>query len=133
MISETVKLNDDTKYINMLEMWGKEEYEIMGCPGEPDAHINFYLPICFDAEAAFGLRSCESSGSDYINLYADWYPESKLATMTLCHITEEDDTAYVVELDQRQMQKLQEVISIICKDAYGKSPNEIWEQAFQED
>lgn len=130
MVFETVKLNGGTKYIDMLEMWGKEEYEIMGCPGEPDAHINFYLPICFDAKDAFGLRCYEGDGSDYINLYADWYPENKATTMTLCHITEEDDTAYIAELDQQQMQKLQEVIPIICKDAYGKSPNEIWAQEF---
>lgn len=90
--------------------------------------INFYLPVVFDPDEAFGLDVCGEHNDDYINLYLDWYPADKHIELTVSYIGRNCDECFKVNLTDKQYQRLAERLPEICKDAYGKTPEEICEE-----
>lgn len=115
--------------IEQLEMWSKEEYDIALSPDDDSVEkINFYLPVVFDPDEAFGLDVCGEHNDDYINLYLDWYPADKHIELTVSYIGRDCDECFKVNLTNKQYQRLAERLPEICKDAYGKTPEEICEE-----
>ena len=62
-----------------------------------DDHINAYLETWFDVDLRFGLETEDTD--DYVNLYADYYPESDklVVTYIIVHFDGKDDEDFQVE------------------------------------
>lgn len=114
----------DTSCLQQFEMWGKEEWSIEGDGDE--VYLNFYLPIVFDVDKAFGLHVNTDENDDYINVYLNWYPYTDKVELVVCYMAPDADEAYDVEMSDEQIAKLKAVLPEICKAAYGATPRELW-------
>ena len=72
-------------------------------------HINACLETWFDVDARFGTETADTA--DWINLYADYYPEDGRleAYYTLCR-NEGDDESFPVELAEEETQAILEAM-----------------------
>ena len=112
----------NSSFLDRIEMWKQEEYCL------EDDHINFYIPLTFDIEEAFGLELNPDETDDYINLYVDWYPNNKSVEMFISYIpNDSEDFCLDVVLTDEQKEKLKSIVEKECKTEYGSYPWEIWE------
>lgn len=120
----------DTSLIQKIEIWGREEWTIE--KNGDEVYLNFYIPIVFDANKAFGLNICTDGTGDYIDLYLNWYPQSEKIELVLCCMAQDTSEAYNVKLDAEQADALHAALPELCKIAYGYTPRELWENAVKE-
>lgn len=120
----------DPSVIGQFEMWGKEEWCVEGEGSE--AYLNFYIPVTFDANKAFGLNIQAAETDDYINVYLNWYPQTDSVELIVCYVAPDADKAYEVVLTDDQKEELKRILPEICNAAYGSTNRELWEKAVQE-
>lgn len=120
----------DPSVIHQFEMWSKEEWCVEGEGNE--AYLNFYIPVTFDTNKAFGLSIQSDETDDYINVYLNWHPQTDDVELVICYVAPDADEAYKVALNDDQVKELRKTLPEICKAAYGNTNHELWEKALQE-
>ena len=120
----------DTSLIQKIEIWGREEWTVE--KNGDEVYLNFYIPIVFDANKAFGLNVCTDETGGYIDLYLNWYPQSEKIELVLCCMAQDTSEAYNVKLDAEQADALHSALPELCEIAYGYTPRELWENAVKE-
>lgn len=120
----------DTSLIQKIEIWGREEWTVE--KNGDEVYLNFYIPIVFDTNKAFGLNVCTDETGSYTDLYLNWYPQSEKIELVLCCMAQDTSEAYNVKLDAEQADALHSTLPELCKIAYGYTPRELWENAVKE-
>lgn len=104
------------------------------------AHVDYPLPtVFFDAATTFGVdfhtTPKEELPDDYACEYPlpelkaclSWHPEAKKVTMLIIYEGETHEETYRVVLNEKDEQKLQELLFAKAKEVYGKTPDEEWD------
>lgn len=116
----TIEIIDDSFLDNFI-LTVEDEYQ------KEETNLNFYIPIYFDPDKAFGLNVCSYDNDDYINLYVDWHPDEQLPTMSMTYWTYDDncislDVILTVEQQERVLKRLNSE----CERIYGLIPEKMW-------
>ncbi len=93
----TVKNLEELLKFDITDCYDKNEYYSDGKYG---CTVNVYIPICFDPDKAFGLDVCETTNSDYINMYINYDEQGNMELfVNYCNnSTDDGDIGCVVKM-----------------------------------
>lgn len=122
-----ISIKNDS-FIDRIELWHNEEYYV-----EED-HINYYLPVIFNPDVAFGFNVNTDKNDDYINIYLNYYPNTDTDNieMIICYLAKDDDFCVDVLLTEAQKERIKEVIKKESVAAYGGTPQDLYEKFYKE-
>lgn len=93
----TVKNLEELLKFDITDCYDENEYYFDGKYG---CTVNVYIPICFDPDKAFGLDVCETTNSDYINMYINYDEQGNMELFVdYCNnSTDDGDIGCVVKM-----------------------------------
>lgn len=108
-------INDS--FLSHIELWNNEEYYLEpGLLETEEDHLNLYIPITFDICEALNIPDIDD---DLINMYIDYFPESKNIRMIVCYMTPTDDFSFEVALSKEQKDIIIKALNEQSRVAYG--------------
>ena len=93
--------------------------------------LNFYIPVDFAVDKAFGLDVCTSENEDYVNVYLDYdfhTEEIKVEIYYCNNTTRADDFVLDVTMTEEQRDQVRARFKKEFHRVYGKSIREYWTQ-----
>lgn len=102
---------------------------------ESDGRINFYIPIYFDADKAFGLDVCTTENDDYVSLYVNWSPSDGISVLLsyYTHTPGVNDFSLDVVMNNQQKQRFYSVLQAECLSKYNKTLDAMYNEFTKED
>lgn len=103
----TVKNLEELLKFDITDCYDENEYysdSKSGCTA------NVYIPICFDPDKAFGLDVCETTNSDYINMYINYDEQGNMELfIDYCNnSTDDGDIDCVVKMTADEYEAVKE-------------------------
>ena len=96
-------------------------------------HLNFEFNTCFDVDAFFGTET--ENTEDWVNLYADYYPEDKRIEVTYIIDSPDGDESHTYNPTETEKQFLLELMEAKVRDLDFYDLDDMWrkETAYDRD
>ncbi len=96
-------------------------------------HLNFEFNVCFDVDAFFGTKTEDTE--DWVNLYANYYPEDKHIEVTYVIDSPDSDESHTYNPTEAEKQFLLELMEKKVRDLDFYDLDDMWrkETAYDRD